>query len=104
MEPSIAVQDVTFWECSVKCNDAVPEVPSAASEQAPTKFPRPVPQPTTTDQQVLQLVAPLTPEPKPAVPKVTPVPTPTSTPSVAPVLLQRSGHAHAAPKCLITEM
>ena len=89
----------------------MPEAPSATSEQAQTRFPRPVPQPTTTAQQAPQLVAPVNPEPKPAAPvstpeatpKDTPVPTPTSTPSVAPVQPQRPGHAHTLPKCLIKE-
>ena len=101
-----------LWEHIVKCNNTVPEVPSASSDQAYTRFPWPVSQPTITAQHAPQSVAPVTPEPKPAVPvsipaippKITPVPTPTSTQSVASVQPQRSGHAHTAPKCLITEM
>ena len=50
MEPSITIPDVNLQECSVKCNDAVPEAPSATSEQVHTRFPRPVPQPTTAMQ------------------------------------------------------
>ena len=101
-----------LWEHSVKFNNSVPEAPSTPLEQAHTRFPRPVLQPTTTSQQTPQLVEPVTSEPKPtvqvstpaAMPKVTPVATPTSTPSIAPVQPWQSGHAHTAPKCLITEM
>ena len=32
-----------LWECSVKCNDAEPKTPSATSEQAHTRFPKPLP-------------------------------------------------------------
>ena len=111
MKPTTTVPDATSRNAvSVKCNDAVPEAPSATSKQTHTRFPRPVPQPTTTTHQTPQSLAPVTPEAKPTVPvftptatpKVTPVPTPISTPSVAPVQPQWSEHAHTAPKCLIT--
>ena len=89
-------------EHSVRCHDVVLEAPSATSEQAHTRFPRPVPQPTMTAEEAPQSVTPATPKPKPiflvstpaATPNVAAVPTPTTTPSVAPMQPWRSGHAH----------
>ena len=39
-----------FQECSFRCNDADPNAPSATSEQAHIRFPRPGTQPATTIQ------------------------------------------------------
>ena len=39
-----------LWEHSIKCNDAEPKAQSITSEQAHTRFLRPVPQPATTTQ------------------------------------------------------
>ena len=79
-----------LWECSVRYNDADPKAPSATSEQAHTRFPRPVPQPATTIQWTPQSVASVTPEPNPAVP----VSTPTAMPNVIP-----SAYTHLYTEC-----
>ena len=112
MEPSITMPDITSGNEVSNIMILCLKPPSSTSEQAHTRFPRPVLQPTTNDYQAPQPVVPMTPKPKPAVPvstpattpQVTPLSTPTTTPSVASMQPQRSGHDLTAPKCLVTEM